>query len=108
MSLENIISKSIKDNNNPIGFDVFMDLALYHQEFGYYRSIKQSLGIGVTLLLLQKSQTFLVLVLQNNVNKYLMEETSWNLGLEAVFSLRRYFLNLEEWSHFQKNILLLS
>ena len=44
MSLENIISKSIKDNNNPIGFDVFMDLALYHQEFGYYRSNKTIFG----------------------------------------------------------------
>ena len=44
MSIENIISKSIKDNNNPIGFDVFMDLALYHQEFGYYRSNKTIFG----------------------------------------------------------------
>ena len=44
MSLENIISKSIKDNNNPIGFDVFMNLALYHQEFGYYRSNKTIFG----------------------------------------------------------------
>ena len=44
MSLENIISKSIKDNNNPIGFDVFMNLALYHQEFGYYRSNKKIFG----------------------------------------------------------------
>ena len=44
MSLDNIISKSIKDNNNPIGFDVFMNLALYHQEFGYYRSNKTIFG----------------------------------------------------------------
>lgn len=44
MSLENIISKSIKDNNHPIGFDVFMNLALYHQEFGYYRSNKTIFG----------------------------------------------------------------
>jgi SAM-dependent MidA family methyltransferase len=44
MSLDNIISKSIKDNNNPIGFDVFMNLALYHPEFGYYRSDKTIFG----------------------------------------------------------------
>ena len=44
MNLENIISKSIKDNNNPIGFDVFMNLALYHSEFGYYRSNKTIFG----------------------------------------------------------------
>ena len=44
MSLDNIISKSIKENNNPIGFDVFMNLALYHQEFGYYRSNKTIFG----------------------------------------------------------------
>ncbi len=44
MNLENIISKSIKDNNNPIGFDVFMNLALYHHKFGYYRSKKTIFG----------------------------------------------------------------
>ncbi|MEC7596102.1 MAG: SAM-dependent methyltransferase [Pseudomonadota bacterium] len=44
MNLENIISKSIKDNNNPIGFDVFMNLALYHHKFGYYRSNKTIFG----------------------------------------------------------------
>ena len=44
MSLENIISKSIKDNNNPIGFDIFMNLALYHHQFGYYRSHKTIFG----------------------------------------------------------------
>ena len=37
MSLEDIISKTIKDNNNPIGFEVFMNLALYNHQFGYYR-----------------------------------------------------------------------
>jgi len=40
MSLQDIISKTIKDNDKPIGFDVFMNLALYHSEFGYYRSHK--------------------------------------------------------------------
>ena len=44
MSLEDIISKTIKDNNNPIGFDVFMNLALYHHQFGYYRSNKMIFG----------------------------------------------------------------
>ncbi len=44
MSLENIISKTIKDNNNPIGFDIFMNLALYHHQFGYYRSHKTIFG----------------------------------------------------------------
>ncbi|MBT3456864.1 MAG: SAM-dependent methyltransferase [Thiotrichales bacterium] len=44
MNLEDIISKTIKDNNNPIGFDVFMNLALYHHQFGYYRSNKTIFG----------------------------------------------------------------
>jgi len=44
MNLENIISKSIKDNNSPIGFDVFMNLSLYHHKFGYYRSNKRIFG----------------------------------------------------------------
>ncbi|SVC06000.1 uncharacterized protein METZ01_LOCUS258854, partial [marine metagenome] len=29
MSLEDIISQTIRQNSKPIGFDVFMDLALY-------------------------------------------------------------------------------
>ena len=44
MSLQDIISKTIKDNDKPIGFDVFMNLALYHAVFGYYRSIKTIFG----------------------------------------------------------------
>ncbi len=44
MGLENIISKSIKTNNKPIGFDVFMNLALYHHQYGYYRSNKMIFG----------------------------------------------------------------
>ena len=44
MNLQDIISKTIKDNNKPIGFDVFMNLALYHSEFGYYRSNKTLFG----------------------------------------------------------------
>ena len=44
MSLEDIISKSIKKNEKPIGFDVFMNFALYHSKFGYYRSNKSILG----------------------------------------------------------------
>ena len=44
MSLRDIISKTIKDNDKPIGFDEFMNLALYHSEFGYYRSNKTLFG----------------------------------------------------------------
>jgi SAM-dependent MidA family methyltransferase len=44
MNLKDIISKTIKDNDKPIGFDVFMNLALYHSEFGYYRSNKTLFG----------------------------------------------------------------
>ena len=44
MYLQDIISKTIKENNKPIGFDVFMNLALYHSEFGYYRSTKTLFG----------------------------------------------------------------
>ena len=69
MSLEDIISKTIKDNNNPIGFDVFMNLALYHYQFGYYRSIKRYLAIKVTLLQRQKRPIFLAFVSPGNVNR---------------------------------------
>ena len=44
MSLRDIISKTIKDNDKPISFDVFMNLALYHSKFGYYRSNKTLFG----------------------------------------------------------------
>ena len=44
MNRQDIISKTIKDNDKPIGFDVFMNLALYHSEFGYYRSNKTLFG----------------------------------------------------------------
>ncbi len=38
MSLEDIISQTIRQNSKPIGFDVFMNLALYSPNNGYYRS----------------------------------------------------------------------
>ncbi len=44
MNLKDIISKTIKDGGKPIGFDVFMNLALYHPEYGYYRSQKTIFG----------------------------------------------------------------
>ena len=44
MSLKDIISKSITENEKPIGFDIFMDYALYHSKFGYYRSSKNIFG----------------------------------------------------------------
>ena len=44
MSLQDIISKSITENAKPIGFDVFMNFALYHSKFGYYRSNKSIIG----------------------------------------------------------------
>ena len=37
MTLEDIIAQSIRDNNGTIGFDAFMDLALYTPTLGYYR-----------------------------------------------------------------------
>jgi SAM-dependent MidA family methyltransferase len=36
--LEDIIAQSIQDNNGSIGFDVFMDFALYTPNLGYYRN----------------------------------------------------------------------
>ena len=44
MNLKDIISKTIKDGEKPIGFDVFMSLALYHSKYGYYRSNKIIFG----------------------------------------------------------------
>ena len=38
MKLEDIISQSIHENGKPIGFDVFMNFALYSPRLGYYRS----------------------------------------------------------------------
>jgi len=37
MTLKDIIVQSIRDNNGAIGFDAFMDLALYTPMLGYYR-----------------------------------------------------------------------
>ena len=44
MKLENIISQSINENGKPIGFDVFMNFALYNPELGYYRSSSNIFG----------------------------------------------------------------
>jgi len=44
MSLEDIISQTIRQNSKPIGFDVFMDLALYSPKTGYYRSNVSAIG----------------------------------------------------------------
>ncbi|MCS5591649.1 MAG: SAM-dependent methyltransferase [Gammaproteobacteria bacterium] len=38
MTLKDIIAQTIHDNNGAIGFDTFMDLALYCPSQGYYRS----------------------------------------------------------------------
>jgi SAM-dependent MidA family methyltransferase len=38
MKLEDIISQSIHENGKPIGFDEFMNFALYYPGLGYYRS----------------------------------------------------------------------
>ena len=37
MTLKDIITQSIRDNNGAIGFDAFMDFALYTPALGYYR-----------------------------------------------------------------------
>lgn len=44
MSLEQIIKNTIVQNASPIGFDEFMDLALYHPTLGYYRSGLEKFG----------------------------------------------------------------
>ena len=44
MKLEDILSQSIYDNGKPIGFDVFMNFALYSPGLGYYRSISNIFG----------------------------------------------------------------
>jgi len=44
MSLKDIISQTIHQNSKPIGFDVFMDLALYSPKTGYYRSNASVIG----------------------------------------------------------------
>jgi len=44
MKLEDIISQSIHENGKPIGFDVFMNFALYSPRLGYYRSSANIFG----------------------------------------------------------------
>ena len=44
MKLEDIISQSIHENGKPIGFDVFMNFALYSPGLGYYRSNSNIFG----------------------------------------------------------------
>ena len=44
MKLEDIISQSIHENGKPIGFDVFMNFALYSPGLGYYRSSTDIFG----------------------------------------------------------------
>ena len=44
MKLEDIISQSIHENGKPIGFDVFMNFALYNPGLGYYRSSANIFG----------------------------------------------------------------
>ena len=44
MSLESIIKNTIIQNQAPIGFDEFMDLALYYPKLGYYRSGLEKFG----------------------------------------------------------------
>jgi SAM-dependent MidA family methyltransferase len=44
MSLSEIIKNTIIQNQTPMGFDKFMDLALYYPKLGYYRSGSQKFG----------------------------------------------------------------
>ncbi len=44
MTLEEIIKNTIIQNDAPIGFDEFMDLALYYPALGYYRSGSEKFG----------------------------------------------------------------
>ena len=73
MKLEDIISQSIHENGKPIGFDVFMNFALYSPELGYYRSRCEYIWSSeVTLLLPQKLLICLDIQLQSSVPKLLM------------------------------------
>ncbi len=44
MNLEEIIKDTIIQNAEPIGFDEFMDISLYHSKFGYYRAGLEKFG----------------------------------------------------------------
>ncbi len=44
MDLEDIISQTIHQKSKPIGFDVFMNFALYNPGNGYYRSRASAIG----------------------------------------------------------------
>lgn len=44
MNLEEIIKNTIAQKSNPIGFDEFMDLALYYPKKGYYSNGEQKFG----------------------------------------------------------------
>jgi SAM-dependent MidA family methyltransferase len=44
MSLDQIIKNTIIQNQTPIGFDEFMQLALYYPKLGYYRSGSEKFG----------------------------------------------------------------
>lgn len=44
MNLNDIIKNTIIQNQSPIGFDEFMNLALYYPQLGYYRSGSEKFG----------------------------------------------------------------
>lgn len=44
MNLKTIIKNTIIQKSSPIGFDEFMDLALYHPKYGYYRNGAEKFG----------------------------------------------------------------
>ena len=44
MKLTEVIKNTIIQNQKPIGFDEFMELALYFPQLGYYRSGSEKFG----------------------------------------------------------------
>ena len=72
MKLKDIISQSIYENGKPIGFDVFMNLALYSPKLGYYRSSANIFGHQGDFITAPETSDCLDIRLPSNVPKLLV------------------------------------
>ena len=72
MKLENIISQSINENGKPIGFDIFMNFALYNPELGYYRSSSNIFGHQGDFITAPETSDCLAIQLPSNAHKLFM------------------------------------
>lgn len=120
MGLKEIIANKIKNNNEFINFDEFMDLALYHQKYGYYRSNSRKIGKnGDFITAPETSDLFgfclakqIIDIYQNNNLQYSILEFGAGNGVMAaqiLFHLKKennlpeyYYIlelsaNLKEW-----------